>query len=359
MAGAFALALALVATAATIRPFGWDITALPRVGMDTPLAQAAHDVDPSFRTVRRPGYDGQFNWAIAVDPLARTAVHRAVDKPSYRYGHPLLGWVGWALSGGQAGAVAAALLVAGLLSFAAAAALAALLAVRYGVRTTAALFVVVNAGLLYAAVHGLVEPLATALVLGVLIAVGDDRIRLAAGLCVFLPLAKEQLILVPLLLAGWELRERRAFDRVALYAASTLPSIAWWIAMRVHLGAWFTTGDSALGAPFAGWKRAVLDAGVNAASGRDETTLVVLVGLGGLLACAGVAALRLRGPGALLFLAFLLIAICLADNATVILRDALRNTAVLVALVPFVAGQDARPRRTSAAVASSTRSSAG
>ena len=43
-----------------------------------------------------------------------------------------------------------------------------------------------------------------------------------------------------------------------------------------------------------------------------------------------------RRPPAAIYLVLAAIAICLAPNATVILRDALRNTALLVALAPFV-----------------------
>jgi hypothetical protein len=321
------------------------VTALPRVAAGTQLGAVAHRVDSGFATVPSAGYDGQFYWAIAVDPLARGRAHAAVDKPTYRYGHPLLGWLGWLVSAGQASAAAGALFAIALLSVAAAAAVAAALG---GIRT--ALFTALGPGLLYAAVHDLAEPLSVALVLGALLALRRARPGVALACCAFLPLTKEQLVVVPVVLALWM---RRPW-----FLATILPSVLWWIYARIHLGAWFTTGDTALGAPLAGWKRAVLDAGVRAASGTDEGTLIVLVALLALLAVVAVAALRdWRRPAAALYLVLAAIAICLAPNATVILRDAVRNTALLVALVPF-AVQEVRPRRSSAAVASSTRSTA-
>jgi hypothetical protein len=102
------------------------------------------------------------------------------------------------------------------------------------------------------------------------------------------------------------------------------------------------SGGTALGAPFFGWKRALVDAGVDSYSAEPlknqigEETLVVLVALVALLAVAGIAALRLRGPVELLFVPLGVIALCLAPNATVLLRDALRNTSLLVVLAPFV-----------------------
>jgi hypothetical protein len=333
-AAAFALVLALLATVATVRPIGWNVTALATVGAHTQLARDAREIDPDFWLVDRPGYDGQFYWAIAVDPLATNRLHRGVDNASYRYGHPLLGWVGWLLSGGQASAAAGALLAAGLISLATAAALAALLARGFARATWAPLFVCCNAGLLFSSIHDLAEPLAAALLLSAVWAV-ERRPRLAVGLCVLLPLAKEQLVLVPIVFAAWELRRNRRL--AAAYLVAIVPSIVWWAAMRVHLGSWFTSGDTALGAPFAGWRRAILDASAGAATNdHGDPRLFILIALGGLLVVASVRALRSRTRIDAVFLALVVVAICLAPNATVILRDALRNTALLVALAPFV-----------------------
>ena len=329
-----AAALALVVTGivviVTVRPSAWNVTALPRVGQSTPLAADARRVDASFVLVPHGGYDGQFYWAIAVDPLATGTVHRDVDKPTYRYGHPLLGWLGWLLSGDQAGAAAGALLALGLLSIAAAAALAA----RLG-GLTASLFVACNPGLLYAATHALAEPLMVALTLGTLLAFASGRWRAAVLLCALLPLAKEQLVLVPLVLAGWALVRRERTPAVALLA-SLAPAIAWWVAMRIHLGAWFTTGDTALSAPFTGWKRSLLDNGVASAAGSDEGTLIALVAIGVLVAYGVVVALRRRGQLDWIYLALAAVVVCLAPNAVTSLRDAARNTALVLALLPHV-----------------------
>jgi hypothetical protein len=309
---------------AALRPAGWDVTSLPRVASNTQLGAVAKRIDPGFHVVDRSDYDGQFYWAVAVDPLATGPAHRAVDKPTYRYGHPLLGWIAWVLSGGQAGAAAGALLAACLLSLAAAAFLAGELG---GV--AAAAFTFCSPGLLYAAVHGLAEPLLVALVLGAFVA----RRPYALAVCALAPLAKEQLVVVPIVFALWEVRSPR---RAATWLATLVPAIAWWIYARIHLGAWFTTGDTALGAPFAGWRRSIADAGVYAATGADEMRLLILVGLLGLITVASVFALRSHRPIDVVYLVLAVITACLAVNATESLRDALRNTALLVALVPFV-----------------------
>jgi hypothetical protein len=126
------------------------------------------------------------------------------------------------------------------------------------------------------------------------------------------------------------------------FVAVLLPSVAWWIYERIHLGAWFTSGSHALGAPFSGWKRALLDAGVRSYSNdylpnqTGEETLIVLAALLALLAVTGLFALRLRSPVDLGYLSLGVVAVFLAPNATELLRDALRNTSLLFVLVPFV-----------------------
>ena len=111
----------------TLRPAGWSLSALPRVDSKTAMGAAARALDPGFRTVHPRAYDGQFYWGIAIDPLATGVLHHAFDKPSYRYGHPLYGWLGWLFSAGRARAVPGALAVIGLASLFAAAAAAAIL----------------------------------------------------------------------------------------------------------------------------------------------------------------------------------------------------------------------------------------
>ena len=342
-AGALALIAATLVLVPSLRPVGWNITALPRVGSHGPLGADARRIDPSFRTIPAGSYDGQYYWAVAVDPLATGSVHRDVDAPSYRYGHPLYGWLGWLFSAGQHGAAAAALLAVGLGSLVAAAVAAAWLGVRRGSFGWESLFVVANAGLLYSAAHDLAEPLCAALLLIGLAAYVEGR-RSAALLCfALLPLAKEPLILVPLAIAVWELWRKRARVAAVLpYGAVLLPSVAWWVYERIHLGAWFTYKSHAVGAPFSGWKRALLDAGVRSYSTdylpnqTGEETLIVLASLLVLLAVTALVALRLRGAIDLIYLPLALVVLCLAPNATVLLRDALRNTALLLVLVPFV-----------------------
>jgi hypothetical protein len=334
--GLLAATVAGVAMIPTLRAADWSLTALPRVGADTGMGTAARAVDPGFHTVHHAGYDGQFYWGIGVDPLASGHVHHFFDKASYRYGHPLYGWLGWLFSADQAHAVPLALAAIGLGSLFVAATAAAALGFGRGRFGWEGLFVALNPGLISSAAHDLAEPLATALLLGAFAAYARDRRALAWTCLALLPLSKEPLVVVLFAVVVWELVERRR-RRAALFATAGIPALLWWTYARIHLGAWFTSGDTALGEPLAGWRRTLFHGRHAGATGAIAVTIMIaLLILLILLALAALRALRLRGPVDLTYLALAAIAACLAPNATVAFSTALRNTAFLLALVPFV-----------------------
>lgn len=338
--GLLAAFLAGAVMVTTLRTANWSLTALPSVSDKTAMGAAARTVDHGFHTVRTNAYDGQFYWGIAVDPLATGSVHRAFDKASYRYGHPLYGWLGWLLSGGQARAVPAALAIVGLISLFVAAALAASLGIGRGRHGWEGLFVALNPGLLNAAARDLAEPLAIALLLGAFASLVHRRAVTAWILLALLPLAKEELILVLAAVCLWTLRDRRP-KRAAIFATAAIPALLWWTYARIALGAWFTTGTTALGAPLVGWDRAFSGAlghgtATYAGSRLSEIDLAVLAAVLFLIVLGGLAALRLRGALDLAYVGLGAVAVCLADNATLALTTALRNTAFVIALLPFV-----------------------
>jgi hypothetical protein len=321
----------------TLRSAGWNLSALPRVDSATKLGAVARAVDGGFHTVHPGAYDGQFYWGIAVDPLALGAVHDALDKPSYRYGHPLYGWLGWLASAGRASSAAAALAAVGLACIAAAAVTASWLARRHGRSGWEGLFVALNVGLISAAAHDLAEPLAAALLVGALAAFLSRRLWVAWIFFALLPLAKEPLLLVIAAIACWEVLQGRR-RRAAIFASAALPACCWWVYARLQLGAWFTSGGTALGEPFSGWMRTLFGSHTRLGSAAD-LLVVALVSLLLVLAVASVSALVRRGPVELSYLALATVAVCLAPNATAAFSTALRNTALLLVLVPFVLGR--------------------
>jgi hypothetical protein len=325
--GVLAVLVAGIAMIPTLRPAGWSLSALPRVDSKTGVGAAARALDPGFRTVHPGAYDGQFYWGIAVDPLATGTLHHAFDKASYRYGHPLYGWLGWLFSAGRPRAAPTALAAIGLASLFAAAAAAAMLGLGRGRSGWEGLFVALNPGLISSAVNDLAEPLAAALLLGALVALVRGR-RAAAWVCLaLLPLAKEPLVVVPLAVIVWELVQLRR-RRSAMVATTLIPALLWWAYARIHLGAWFTSGDTALGKPLSGWWHAYLNQGL---SGDIVFSIFIAFFVLSILR-----ALRVRGPVDLSYLALAAIAACLAPNATSAFTTAMRNTAFLLVLVPFI-----------------------
>jgi uncharacterized membrane protein (UPF0136 family) len=341
--GGLAVLLTVLALVPMLRPVGWDVTALTRVSNPgTPMGDRAKAIDPSFHTVSN-AYDGQFYWGIAIDPLAQGYIHQRFDDASYRYGHPLLGWLGWLFSGDTSRAVPAALLAICLASMFAAGWAAARLGQLFGGSGWQGLFVALNPGLLFAATHDLTEPLSAALMFGGVIAYLRGRQWLAAILLALLVLSKEQYALVPAGLALWDLlRVRRGAAHAAILASSILPAALWWIYAHHQLGHWFLDGKGNVGVPLSGWRRTLVDAGVWSYV-RDyyqfltgETILVIVVPLLALLTIAGLRALRFRTPVDVVYVLLGALGVCLAWRATYILVDALRNVSLLVALIPFV-----------------------
>jgi hypothetical protein len=189
------------------------------------------------------------------------------------------------------------------------------------------LFVALNPGLISSAVNDLAEPMAAALILGAFLALVRGK-RVAAWVCLaLLPLAKEPLIVIPLAVVAWELVQRRRRGALVV-ATAVIPALLWWAYARIQLGAWFTSGDTALGKPLVGWYRAFLNQGTLG----DITIAIFLV----LFLLAALRAFRVRGPAELSYLALAALAVCLAPNATVVFTTAMRNTAFLLVLVPFV-----------------------
>jgi hypothetical protein len=221
---------------------------------------------------------------------------------------------------------------------------AGFLGIAAGGRGWEGLFVALNPGLLYAAAHDLSEPLCAALTTMGLLAFVRGRRGVALICFALLPLSKEPLILVPLGLAAWGLLRRRIDLRGALaLCATVLPSVVWWVVLRVHLGAWFFSGEhTAFRSPLHGWERAILDSGIFSYAADPtrnqigEASLFVIVALGGLLLVAAAAASRLRDPLDAVFLPLVVLVACLSPAATSNERDILRVTSVVVLLVPFV-----------------------
>jgi hypothetical protein len=252
------LAPALIVTLAAAVYLGWVLAAH---GGD-PLALA--DVGTKF-SVPDPagseGYDGQFNYFIALypDPL-RAAQH--LDIPAYRYQHILYPLLARVLALGSAAAIPWTLAGINLVSLAVFCFLAGELLAQRGASRWAAVPVGLWAGLLGAVRLDLSEPLALALVAGALYLAGprlDRRILPAALLLALAMLAKETML--PFLL-GWMvwLILQREFRKGAWIGSALVPFLGLQVWLWRVFGSW-GLGSGGAGAtsfevlPFAGLVR--------------------------------------------------------------------------------------------------------
>jgi hypothetical protein len=344
---ALACGLAAVAAAAagvfvSLHRQNDDLTALIRIHDTLPLAKLAQRDDPGFDLRSNSGfYDGAYFYAIARDPLATGEAHTLIDEAPYRYGHPAYGWLAWLASGGgRPDAVPAALLVVGLLAIFVAGLAASLLAVALGWTPWGGLAVGLNPGLLFAVNVDTTEPLGAALLLVGLLAYRRDRRALAFAMFVALCFVKEPLVLVPIAIAAWDVWRRR---RPPILAAAVVPVVAWWLYLRLQLGAFpFGQGTQRLTAPFLGWARALTaasaqswDPGVDTAQlGQAAIPLILVAGM--LILVAGTRALRLVTAVDVALLVLAALYACGSTNAFQYPKDLIREPALVLLLVPFV-----------------------
>jgi hypothetical protein len=199
------------------------------------------------------GYDGQFFYYLARDPLLQAPDPAAfLDRPAYRYARVLYPWLSWAAALGQAGAIPWALLGVNLTAvLIGTAATVDLLRSLGGSRWLALAFALSPAPLL-GFIADLAEPSAFALIaLG--LAFQLRRRHWSTGLALAAAtLAREVSFLVPLafmLQAIW----RREWRTVRAYALPLLLPLAWHLLIWLRLGALPSSqSPTNFGLPFSG-----------------------------------------------------------------------------------------------------------
>lgn len=134
------------------------------------------------------GYDGQFAYYIAVDPLGGW---QRCDVPAYRYQRILYPLLARALALGQESAIPYALPLINLFALGAGTWLAERILCRYGVSRWYAITYGLYAGQLMSVRLDLNEPLAHALVLAAILAIERKRLGWGAALFALAALAKE------------------------------------------------------------------------------------------------------------------------------------------------------------------------
>jgi len=203
------------------------------------------------------GYDGQFAYQIARDPLGAS---RFLDVPAYRYQRVLYPLTAWALAlavsplsgtGGIEGGLVPWMLIAvnGLALVAGTRFTEDILTGR-GTNRWYALSYGLFGGLMMAVRLDLTEPLAYALAQAAVLSYERGRTRGAAGLLALAALTKETTLLVA---AGFLLSfalSRRWRDWIEWAVIVGAPFAALQVFLKVGLGAWGVGSGGAMGTPF-------------------------------------------------------------------------------------------------------------
>lgn len=221
----------------------WDPMELVRVGGHFDAAVGGSEM----------GYDGQFAYQIARDPLDGW---RYVDLPAYRYQRILFPLLSLVLSGGNEILLPWVMIVINLVSLVVSVLLLEMILDHFGQSHWPALGYGLFIGTLMSLRLCLNEPLAYALVLGGIWFALKGKLPVAAGLLGLAVLTKEVTVLFVVAIGLSLLRKPR--NSVGFVFTSVLPFLLW----KMVLFAWFHDwGISAGGAmatsfewiPYAGW----------------------------------------------------------------------------------------------------------
>lgn len=228
--------------------------------------------------------DGQAFAALAQDPLLqRPEVFRqGAAEAAYRAQRPLFGWLGWALSGGQAGLVPMALLVLSVVGFVSLAMAVGAELLHRGGSPMWALVAVLSPGALVTLDWSGPDAMAAAAAVGAVGCWMRGRQGDAIVLLVAAALLRETTLIVPVALSvhALALGEARVRDVIGL-AIPFVVFVGWVGVVWVRLGALPTdAGQGRLGTPFAGLADA---AGAWSTTDYVAASVLLGFGLGGLV----------------------------------------------------------------------------
>jgi hypothetical protein len=179
------------------------------------------------------GYDGQFFYYMAVDPL-HASIH--MDSAPFRYERILFSIVVWALSlGGHAALASWWLLIVNVLGTLAGTAALAILLQRRGLSPWFSLAFGLYFGQFASITHDVPDGLAAAMVVFAALAIDRERWKEATLWLVAAGLTRETTMIFAGAFALDALFQRR-WGRAALLLSSALPLILWLIILRLWLG---------------------------------------------------------------------------------------------------------------------------
>jgi len=222
---------------------------------------APSQLPPGMPVAKTYGYDGQFFYRLAVNPLnfAHTAYGITMDRP-YRYmriGYPALTWL---VSLGQHSLVPVMLVAVNVAAIGALGYLGGVFAVRGGRHALAGLLVPGYFGLITSVSRDTAEPLAAVLLLAGLLAVRDRRPVLAGVLLAYGALTRETVMVAVAAIAiirvtgiarGRVTGSRPGRDDLA-WVVPSVAFAAWQVVVKAAIGSFplLADGGRNAGAPF-------------------------------------------------------------------------------------------------------------
>jgi hypothetical protein len=180
------------------------------------------------------GYDGQFAYYIAAEPI-EAAEH--LDKPAYRYQRILYPFLAWLLTfGGNTILLPWALLAINIMMMVLAIYILAIILEAKGISAWYALSFLFFAGVLISVRADLNEPLALCLALGGLYFSYREKWIWAAVCLGLAVLAKETAVAFSLGIVAWLVWKRRFRTALFLMIFGLLPALLWGIILTAWLG---------------------------------------------------------------------------------------------------------------------------
>ena len=217
------------------------------------------------------GYDGQFVYRLALDPLTRRTVDfgMTLDLPAYRQQRVALPALAWLLARATPLSTLWSLLLINVLALVAAAYCGGLLAVRWGRNSLWGLLIAFAPGLVVGLSRGLTEPLSWALLLAGLVCWLDRRYLLAAVAFTAGILARETVgvalvgLGVGLIVEQVRSGKRPTVANLRQYVALTVPALVL-IGWQLLLKSWWGelpagTSGTNLGLPLVGVARTMFN----------------------------------------------------------------------------------------------------
>jgi hypothetical protein len=195
----------------------------------------AHSDSPDGPTwgVGGVGYDGQFSYQIASNPIGSV---KGLDSPNYRYQRIFFPMLVKLLSMGKTEMVPWIMLFVNLVSAGGGCAVLGVLLIRRRASPWLALVWVFSLGYLLTIRLGLLEPLALFLALGGWLAYDKGRMWWAIGLFALGGLTKEIALLFPIALAGYEFLHHNWKLAMALVVGSLGPYVLLYLFLAYVFG---------------------------------------------------------------------------------------------------------------------------